>query len=629
MLSTLSAVEVRSVWVTPWELNSPEKIDRIINDCVENHINEIIAEIRYRGDALYIPNKSNNRFTNEEPRSYLLANTSFDPLDYIIKKAKAHSIKVQAWGTVFVITPSNTDRLNQDHLWFRHRDWITWNSENKEMTTNTLEGAYLDPSIPQVRDYLANVFADIALNYDVDGIHLDYIRYPDHRFGFHPHAISEFNKEQKKNPKLTWEQWKEKQVTETVKAISVRVRSVKPYITLSAAVKPEPESAVKYFGQNWVNWLDQNLIDQVYLMAYQTKDDSFNAMMDKLPEKYRSKIIVGLRAWTDGKSYPAYLLRNKMMTVINHKMKGISFFSYSGIISESYFSTINPLLRGFTNDFDLSSSFQGNTIYGRVLGLDNKPISGAKITHENTQQISYSDYNGDFVVYQVGEKEHNIMIEYFDQKKSFKADIRKDELFNQKNIFKLNTFPAQSLSLSLNAFSDHQNIFLSWKCNEKKVFSLYRKKVFSPDHKIDPDFIFIKLLSENDLFYVDKNLEPFALYEYKLIDNQMMTQGFTRIGLDFTAHPIEFDITKLNQEGDKFQITLNSLDTLMVNWSILDVYEKPLFYGVNHSNTDVIKWNGLTIDGENPENSFFIFEYYVKNPEEKSSTKKWYRKYFY
>ena len=51
------AKEIRSLWVTPWNLTSEAQIDEVVMDAVQNNQTEILAEVRYRADALYIPNK--------------------------------------------------------------------------------------------------------------------------------------------------------------------------------------------------------------------------------------------------------------------------------------------------------------------------------------------------------------------------------------------------------------------------------------------------------------------------------------------------------------------------------------------------------------------------------------------
>lgn len=638
--ASLFSLDLRSVWVTPWDLTSTEKIDKLIQDCQDNNINEILAEVRYRGDALYKANRINNRFPNPEEKSYIMNGSDFDPLQYLIEKAKPASIKVQAWVTVLVTSPASTERLNSRHLYFKKREWITYSADGREMPTNTLEGAYLDPALPEVRDYLANVFADIAINYDIDGIHLDYVRYPDHRWGFHPKSVKYFEKEQKLHPTLTWDLWKEQQVTSMIKTISERVKSVKPQLELSAAVKPDPVSAVKYFGQNWEEWLDKKYIDRAYLMAYQTKDESFNQLLNKLPEKHADKIVIGVRAWSDNNSYPAYLLRNKIATVIKSPLKGISFFSYSGINSQSYFATIKPMIHLFKNDnaklyADDTNPFFNQRLYnicGKIIGLNYKAIAGARVVHKKTNQSSFTDFNGEFILYQVNENDTEISVEYFDQAKTYNAVLSQNESIPQNNVFKLNVFPAESLTLKIRAVSDNKNIYLFWNSPVPKSFALYRKKVYSPDNHTDIDFQFMKLMNESNTFFVDSNAEPFAQYEYKLIDSDMMTQGFIRVELDFEPHPVEFSYFKT--EDLNYTIKLESTDSLTVSWSILDMNEKPLFYGINKSNSGLIKWNGKSIEGDLPDTDIFIFEYQinalpVQNEMMKNANHKWFRKYIY
>ncbi len=103
-LTALSA-ELRSLWVLPWDIKSPEAIDELIDDAVQNHQNELLVEVRYRSDALYTPNRTGYRYFNPEPRSYILEDDGFDPLEYIIRQAHAHHLKVQAWVIVFNATP--------------------------------------------------------------------------------------------------------------------------------------------------------------------------------------------------------------------------------------------------------------------------------------------------------------------------------------------------------------------------------------------------------------------------------------------------------------------------------------------------------------------------------------------
>ena len=117
-----------SVWVTSWDLTSKDRIDQLVKDCEKYKIDEIMAEVRYRGDALYFPNRKDITFSNPEPRSYLLGSSEdFDPLDYLIRKTKRAGIEVHAWVTVFVVTTHKIEQLPQNHVFYTHPEWFTRN----------------------------------------------------------------------------------------------------------------------------------------------------------------------------------------------------------------------------------------------------------------------------------------------------------------------------------------------------------------------------------------------------------------------------------------------------------------------------------------------------------------------
>ncbi len=613
---TLGALDKISLWVTPWNLTDKGDIDQLIYDCKELKINEILAEVRYRGDALYIPNKYNHSFSNPEPRSYILNGTNFDPLDYLIYQAKLNDISVQAWVTVFVVTPLSTDKLPKNHLWFQKNDWITYKSDKTKMNSNVLEGAYLDPSLPEVREYLANVFSDIVMNYDVDGIHLDYIRYPDSRYGFHPNSLQKFEAQ----TALDWEDWREKQISSTVQLIRERLKSIKPSVRLTAAVKSNPLSAQKYFGQNWTDWLKKGWVDEVYLMAYHTKDDDFQKLMDSFPESSKSKIIVGLRSYEDSGRYPSNLLFNKIKICERRNFKGISFFSYSGIKESGYSKTICQALPNNYSDRRKKVNLT-LMIEGKVVDIDRKPISGAKIKISGLDRVTFSDQGGYFVFYNLPESNYTMEVSYQDAQKRVKAKL-KQSLFYQTsfNDIQLKIKNKKPLVVSFKGYSDNKNIFLTWKTSENRQFGLYRKTIYSPAGPADSLYQLIKILPENITFYTDKTVQPLFQYEYKLVDNLFNINEICRIELDFSMHPLDFMINK----NDEWTLSARTADSLSIRWSILDSDETVLAYGINdwQAGLNQLTWNGLSTVGEKPKTDILIFEYQI------TGQKKWLRKYF-
>jgi uncharacterized lipoprotein YddW (UPF0748 family) len=100
---------------------------------------------------------------------------------------------------------------------------------------NGEEYIWLSPSFPGVRTQLARVAADIARRYDVDGIHLDRIRYPGNAWSWDPASRSEFGKDPEKHP-AEWRAYRTDLVNRMVRETWDSVTAVKPQLVYSAAV---------------------------------------------------------------------------------------------------------------------------------------------------------------------------------------------------------------------------------------------------------------------------------------------------------------------------------------------------------------------------------------------------------
>jgi len=330
--------EIRAVWAPIWDLKTPGKIDSLITDAKNHHLNQILAEVRYRGDAMYFPQKRDSTFSNSEPRSYVLPDSLFDPLEYLITKAKEKKIEVYAWVTTYVITPHDLKNISRNHLYFRHPEWITADFLNRKMSPQILEGAYLDPGIPEVRKYLQNVFLDIIRNYDVDGIQLDYVRFPGVKFGYNETARRNFKTQVKFQDAESWQNWREEQIDIFVKNLYDKIKTFSPKTKVTAAVISKPKIAAERYSQNWMKWLREGYLDEVYLMAYERDNVKFQAIIDSVDAlHFNKKIVVGLRAWSNGCSYSAAEINDKLKIVKEKKFAGFALFSYAGIIRCHYF----------------------------------------------------------------------------------------------------------------------------------------------------------------------------------------------------------------------------------------------------------------------------------------------------
>ncbi len=348
-LSSLGARsgEIRSLWVLPWSINTPQSIDQVIAKAVANNQTEILVEVRYRSDALYKTNRVEDEYPNPEPQSYILNDSDFDPLAYAITEGHKQNLNVQAWVIVFNSTPLLPELLAKNYMYRNHREWFTWDSAGRSNGKNQEFGYFIDPGIPDVQTYLLNVLGDITSGYpDLDGIHLDYIRYPNAQYGYHPISKARFNLYREQGHDIDFNQWRVLQVTQFVEKLHAQTRRINPKLLLTAAVFADYNDALKGMGQDWLDWLNRGIIDRVYPMHYQRDDAAFFRVMNEIRSFYHNdKIVMGLRAWdAAGKSLladkygslPSYNINNLIDRVNwtrDANFAGIALFSYDGLQS--------------------------------------------------------------------------------------------------------------------------------------------------------------------------------------------------------------------------------------------------------------------------------------------------------
>ncbi len=326
----------RAVWATIWSINTPQKIDKVISKAKQYGFNKIFLQIRYRADAMYITNKSDSLYSNNEPRSYMLKNSNFDPLQYAINMTKNTNIQIHAWMPIFVVTPHDLTKINDKHIYYTHSDWITMDKEGNIMKNDEHEGAFLDPGIPEVQQYLLGILSDVVTNYSVSGIQLDYIRYPDSIYGYNSLALENF----RKSNDTIFDNWKQTQINTFVNKAYIQLKNINPELQISAAVFGNQEKAIKQFSQNWKTWVKNSYIDKVYVMAYDISNTSFEEIIKGIDDVKREKTTIVLRAWKDKIPYYAHQINEKIVISKRYKFFNLGFYSYSGLVNNHYLKHI-------------------------------------------------------------------------------------------------------------------------------------------------------------------------------------------------------------------------------------------------------------------------------------------------
>lgn len=269
--------EFRAAWITAWVdgFLSPEQADKTIQAAKDANLNALFIQVRKTGDAYYV--------SGLEPRATNISdNSDYDPLAYVIEKAHASGIEVHAWFVVFRAWTGKGLPGSPQHVYNLHPEWFS-RTYSSEMVSG--EGMWLDPGVPEVRDYTVKLVSDLVRRYDVDGVQLDYIRYAGRDWGYSPAALVAFQADtgRKDKPKPTdpeWCAWRRDRVTSTVRSIYREVSAMKPEVKVTASTIPwgdcpstfSKSTPYSVVFQDWRRWMEEGIIDANVIMNY--KDET-------------------------------------------------------------------------------------------------------------------------------------------------------------------------------------------------------------------------------------------------------------------------------------------------------------------------------------------------------------------
>lgn len=302
----------RALWVTRTTLTSPESIRQMVAAADAGGFNTLLVQVRGRGDAYYAGTL--------EPRAAELASKpNFDPLATVLDEAHAAGLKVHAWVAVNLVSSSVSLPASRDHVIYRAPEWLMvpreLAAEMKRINlrspaylgrlarwtrshSSIVEGLYTSPLHPAAQDHTAAVIGEIAAKYAVDGIHLDYVRFPNDDFDYSPSAMAEFktsvlrdlNERDRREVAAResldpaayanlfperWSDFRRARLTSLVTKIRTAVKAARPGVIVSAAVVPDAQVAYDNRLQDWRGWIDQSLLDVICPMAYTSEADTF------------------------------------------------------------------------------------------------------------------------------------------------------------------------------------------------------------------------------------------------------------------------------------------------------------------------------------------------------------------
>ncbi len=356
--ANLDPPEIRALWVDAFHagIRSPQEADELVAAARRANLNTLFVQVRRRGDALYTKGI-------EPPLDEAGYDPSFDALAYIVEAGHRAGLQVHAWVNAMPTWRDEAPPKDPRHLFNRHGPSTAgddnWFTASPTGDPKFPVGYFVDPGHPAVAAYLVEIYLNIVRNYAVDGIHFDYIRYPETEdrlprgaaVGYNATNLARFRRVTGRTDvpapgDEAWMTWRRKQVTNLVRRVSIEARAINPRIKISAALIPwgEPPSGENDFEdvapmqrvfQNWHQWLKDGLIDLAVPMNYAREtDERVRGWFDgwirwEKRHAHGRQLAVGLGAY---RNTPAHIL-DQVSRVRRpdggHRADGVSFFSYA------------------------------------------------------------------------------------------------------------------------------------------------------------------------------------------------------------------------------------------------------------------------------------------------------------
>ncbi|MFN3927914.1 MAG: family 10 glycosylhydrolase [Pseudanabaenaceae cyanobacterium] len=273
--------EVRAIWLdraTIVAAGSEQGLARIFDRLQNAGVNTVFLETINAGYPIYP-----SRVAPEQNPAI----NGWDPLASAIRLARQRRMELHAW--VWVYSAGNQRHnpiVNKPDNYpgpvlARYPQWANLNRQGSPFTPEAK--TFLDPANPEVEEYLLRLYREIVTNYDIDGLHIDYIRYPrqdpGHDFGFGLAGRQKFMEltgidpiHIDRNDHSLWWLWTEfrtRQVNQFVARLSREMRRLKPGLVISAAVFPwHTNDRLQRIQQNWELWVSRGDVDLLTPMTY-------------------------------------------------------------------------------------------------------------------------------------------------------------------------------------------------------------------------------------------------------------------------------------------------------------------------------------------------------------------------
>ena len=294
--------EVRAAWITAvygldWprtKATTPASIQKQKEELVETldklkeaNFNTVLFQARTRGDVLY---KS-----DIEPYNSILTGKSgkapvSDPLVFAVEECHKRGMECHAW---MVTIPLG----GRKHVASLGKQSVT--RRQPKICVPYKREYFLNPGNPKTKEYLMSLVKEVVERYDVDGVHFDYLRYPERAFRF-PDSYDY----RKYGNGRSLDQWRRDNITEILRYIYKGVKQLKPWVKVSTCPVGKYRDTSRYSSKGWnafhvvhqdvQGWLGEGIQDQIYPMMYFRGNAFYPFALDWQEQSNGRHVVPGL-----------------------------------------------------------------------------------------------------------------------------------------------------------------------------------------------------------------------------------------------------------------------------------------------------------------------------------------------
>ena len=252
--------ETRAVWLTTiggldWPrsyASTPETAQRqkreltgILDRLQAANINTVLLQTRIRATTIYP--------SEYEPWDGCLSgmpgrSPGYDPLAFAVEECHKRGMQLHAWVVAVPVGKWNGKGCSE------------LRRKHPSIVKKIGDEGYMDPGSPLTAGHIADICREITSGYDIDGIHLDYIRYHENwRIGI-PRDKAREN------------------ITRIVREVHSRVKETKPWVMVSCSPVGKFQDLPRHSSRGWnayhrvcqdaQGWLRDGIMDALFPMMY-------------------------------------------------------------------------------------------------------------------------------------------------------------------------------------------------------------------------------------------------------------------------------------------------------------------------------------------------------------------------